>query len=117
MAAYKITVAGMIPQVAETRRFLCAPPAHQNPPRPDIGVVTDETLLDRFLLYNFFLVAMAIARAVLPQVGQEAEDLADRVCLALLGAIWCLIQAWFVAKAWSRERSERLGRGGGGLVI
>ena len=75
-----------------------------------------ETLLDRFLLYNFFLlVAMAIVSAVLPQAGQDAEDLADRVCLALLGAIWCLIQAWFVAKAWSRERSERLGRGG--LVI
>ncbi|EOD20979.1 hypothetical protein EMIHUDRAFT_101680 [Emiliania huxleyi CCMP1516] len=64
MAAYKITVAGMIPQVSY------------------------ETLLDQFLLYNFFLlVAMAIASAVLPQVGQEAEDFADRVCLALLGAI------------------------------
>ena len=77
-----------------------------------------ETLLDKFLLYNFFLlVAMAIVSAVLPQAGQDAEDLADRVCLALLGAIWFLIQAWFVAKAWCRERSERLGRGSGGLVI
>ena len=66
-----------------------------------------ETLLDQFLLCNLFLlVAMAVVSALLPQVGHDAEDLADRVCLALLGAIWCLIQAWFVAKAWSRERTE-----------
>ena len=63
-----------------------------------------ETLRDCFLLYNFFLlVAMAMVSAVLPQAGQDAEDLADRVSLALLGAVWCLIQAWFVAKAWSRN--------------
>ena len=64
-----------------------------------------ETLLDKFLLYNFFLlVAMAMVSAVLPQAGhQDAGDLADHVSLALLGAVWCLIQAWFVAKAWSRN--------------
>ena len=63
-----------------------------------------ETLLDQFLLCNFFLlVAMAIVSALLPQAGREVEELADRVSLALLGAVWCLIQAWFVAKAWSRN--------------
>ena len=41
-----------------------------------------ETLLDRFLLYNFFLlVVMAIVSAILPQMGQDAEVVADRVCL------------------------------------
>ena len=69
-----------------------------------------ETLLDRFLLYNFFLlVMMAIVSAVLPQAGQDAEDLADRVCLALLGAIWCIVQAWFSAKACKSARLSREG--------
>ena len=69
-----------------------------------------ETLLDRFLLYNFFLlVVMAIVSAVLPQAGEESEDLADRVCLALLGAIWCIVQAWFSAKACKSARLSREG--------
>ena len=69
-----------------------------------------ETLLDRFLLYNFFLlVAMAIVSALLPQARREAKDLANRVCFALLGTVWCLIQAWFV-KAWFAPVQQPGGR-------
>ena len=38
------------------------------------------------------------APASMRDVFLGTEDFADRVCLALLGAIWCLIEAWFVAK-------------------
>lgn len=93
MAAYKITVAGMIP------------------------LVSYETLLDKFLLGNFFLVAfLAIASALLPLAKGEVEDLANLVCFALLGTVWCLIQAWFV-KAWFAPVQQPGGRASSLAVI
>ena len=97
LAAYKLAVSTMIPQVSY------------------------QTALDSYVLANFLLLAaVALAVGVVPRpaavvlaandggddAGERANDLADTACFYLLFSLWCAIQLRYGTWAISLEVSR-----------